>query len=176
MIYSYTINEFRKVNIKLILIIIILFALLPCLATISVLLVQKHLLIANKLSYEIIDQNTLDAWSSLLYPLLCMILVQTSTNPEYETNSLKYYQSTNINWVIFFCSKCLFIFCFVSITTLFNIISNFFIVTDQYQNLNQSITSIIIDSFEVFTMMNLYCVPIIFSQTLLRSCLSYFFC
>lgn len=119
---NYLQTEIYKLNGRVVLIIIALFSGLPFVITEAFIVIKGASMVSRGITLELMQENALGAWTSLLYPLLCMLLVQVIASPEQETNSLNYYKSTQISWLKFYWAKVGLAFSLVTLTGVLNLL------------------------------------------------------
>ncbi len=162
----YLAGEFHKVNSRSVLLTAGLFTAVPFLGTLSMVITKREILAAGALTYEPIAQNIYGAWSALLYPLLCLILVQSVTLPEQETNSLRYLRSTAIRWRRFFVAKCMYVYAGIVMVSLVNAVltSATLSYVASLQGLGYSGGHIFRQAATAFAGMTGYCLPLVAFQ------------
>lgn len=162
----YLAGELHKVNSRTVLLAAGLFMAAPFLGTLSMVIAKREMLAAGILPYESIAQNIYGAWSALLYPLLCLILVQSVTLPEQETNSLRYLRSTAIRWRRFFVAKCIYVYAGIVVVSLVNTVltSATLSYVASLQGLDYSGGHIFRQAATAFAGMAGYCLPLVACQ------------
>ena len=166
MLLSYYTAERHKVNAVTLGVTLGLFTAVPFLATLATVVTKRELIATEVLTLDMITRNVYGAWSSLLYPLLCMVLVQSVTATEHETNSLRYHKSTAIRWGRFFIAKCGFVFTRLALASLLNIVTTtvLFAYIAGLQGLQYSVPELLIEAGATFLGLTAYCLPLLAFQ------------
>ena len=169
MLLSYYTAERYKINPVTMGLTLGLFTAGPFLATLFTVLTKRELIATEVLSLDMISRNVYGAWSSLLYPLLCIILVQSVTATEHETNNLRYHKSTAVRWGRFFIAKCAFVLTWLTVASLLNIVTTtvLFAYIARLQATQSNVAEILNGAGTTFLGMTAYCLPLLAFQLLL---------
>lgn len=155
--------EYYKLHLRGLLLVVLIFSILPFAITQLFILYKSEALISARISADLIRENALGAWTTFLFPLLCMLITQAIAGYEHETNSLNYYKSSAINWALFFTAKVIVAYAFVflagGLTIVFELLNNatFRLIIGGPADF----LSLTIRLLQIYGSATLYCLPLI---------------
>jgi hypothetical protein len=118
--------EVKKVGLGFYLFIALGIPLGVLLLTLGFLLLNQRMVVGQ--AVNLVVSNNIGAWSSLLFPLIILVLVQNLIDVETKSNRLYYSKSYKRNWIDLFLLKALIAILVLCIASCFNIFFNYILV------------------------------------------------